>query len=306
MHDYLLCVMGSYVDKIYCCKDFPAEGDFTHAQFVTKAPGGCPLNVACIAASKGVKVKALDYLSDEDSTTEFMINAMNSYGVDTSPIQIGKATNGEVLLVTSNSQRTMFLIDPTRPKYVVDEKMQQLLNNSKYIYSLLHMIERSFDGLQALLIAKQNGAKVIIDGSSKYDDKKRAEVLLEIADGLFINHNDYDRLCRCVGADAKEILLSHNCEFICITEGSAGATLYTQQGTYHQDSFKLDEVVDSTGAGDSFAATFLAARLANKDYPQALRLASAGGAYACLKVGGQAGCCSFEKLEDFANSFKGE
>jgi len=307
MRNYLLCVMGSYVDKIYQSDTYPREGDFSHARFITKASGGCPLNVACVAASKMVEVKALDYLNEDDSSTRFIITTLMSHGVDTTPIQYGRAINGEVIIMTSEKKRTMFVVDPLRPKYIVDDKMQDLLNNATYIYSLLHMIERSFEGLDMLLSAKEHGAKIIIDGSSKYDDPKRAEVLLRLADGLFINSTDYKRLCNCVGYDAKDYLLENGCEFVCITDGSKSSKLYTKENNYTQKSFKLKNIVDTTGAGDAFAGAFLAAQLQGKDYPESLRLAAASGAYACLKVGGQAGCCTMEQLEQFADSFtKGE
>lgn len=296
----LLVCLGSSIDEFYNSDTYPQEGDFSHARFEGRAAGGCPLNVGCVCGSKGGNVKALDYLSNEDESSKFLVSELNKYNVDTSNIEYGKATNGKVVIINTKDKRTMFVVDPVRPHYVIDDKKQSLLNNSTYIYSLLHMFERSFENYEPLIKAKENGAKIVIDGTSKYDDPKRSEVLLDLADGLFINTTDYGRLCTSVGKDAKDVLLNKGAEFVCITDGSNGSTLYTQDGKYHEASLRLKEVLDSTGAGDAFAGAFLFGRLNDYPYDKCLKLATVSGAYACTRFGGLGGCATVEKLEKFA------
>ena len=296
----LLAVLGSSIDEFYESDTYPMEGDFSHARYLGRAAGGCPLNVACVCGSQGGNVKALDYLSKDDESSKFIVSNLNKYNVNTDNIQYGEASNGKVVIINTGDKRTMFVVDPKRPHYVVDDKIQKLLNESTYIYSLLHMFERSFENIEPLLKAKENGAKIVIDGTSKYDDQKRSEMLLKLADGLFINETDYERLCQSINKDGKDELLKNGCEFVCITNGSNGTNLYTQEGHYYAPSLKLDKVVDSTGAGDSFAGAFLNARLSDLPFDKCLKIASATGAYACTNFGGQGGCCSLDEIYNFA------
>lgn len=301
MKRYFLSIMGSYVDHYYKTNTFPEEGDFTHAQFICRSAGGCPLNVAAIAAAKGIEVKALDMLGQDEDTTSFLMNEMKRLHIDTSHIQIAKdVSNGKVLIFITGDKRTMFLLDPKRPYYEVDEKMQDLLNGAEYIYTLMHMINRSFSSIDPLLEAKRNGAKIILDGSSLYDDLSRTKILYALCDGLFINEKSYKRLTEASEKDPREIFFENGGEFIVVTEGSRGSTLYLKDREIFKPSLSNLEVLDSTGAGDAFAGCFIAALMTGHSYEKALSLATVNGAYACTVFGGLGGVADFDTLFAFA------
>ena len=298
---YITVLLGSYVDEFYRIDSYPEEGDFTHGKRAGIMAGGCPLNVGCAASAFGADVRALDYLNPEDEATAVITETLRRYGVEDSHICYGEdCTDGRVVILNSGDRRTMIVCDPVRPFYTVDEDIRNLLNNSAYIYSLMHMVERSFADTGPLLEAKRHGAKMVFDGTSKYDDPHRSRMLTELADALFINSTDYERLSRSLGRDAKQALLEKGCEFICVTDGSRGAYCYTQSGEWFCRSLHLEEVIDSTGAGDTFAGVFLASLLHGYDYGTCLKLACAAGAYACTKTGGQGGCCTAGELKAFA------
>ena len=300
MEKYFLTLLGSYVDTMLQANEYPTRGDFTHAKIVCTSAGGCPFNVGAIVASKGVNVKGLDMLGKDEDTTEFLLNECKRLHIDSQNILIKEGvTNGKVFIVNTGEDRTMFIVDPIRPTYVVDEKIQNLLNNATYMYSLLHMINRSFDSIEPLLIAKKHGAKVIIDGSSKYDDPSRVKILYSLADGLFINAVDYQRLTEASPKDPKQIIFENGGEFVCITNGSKGSTLYTKDKEIYEPSLKNVDVIDSTGAGDSFAGSFIAGLMMGLSYEKSLRLATVSGAYACTVFGGLGGVADLETLTKF-------
>ena len=301
MSNYLLTLLGSSVDYFYESDTYPEEGDFSHARFLGTSAGGCPFNVGAVCASKNAEVKTLDMLGKEDDSTPFLLSESKRLNMDCSNVTVEEnVSNGKVMIINTGDKRTMFVIDPIRPKYVVDEKMQELLNNSGYIYSLMHIVNRSFDSIEPLIKAKQNGAKVIFDGSSKYDDPSRVKMLYDLADGLFINSTDFSRLKEHSEDDPRNILFSKGAEFICVTDGSIGTMLYTKDNTYYEESVKNVKVSDSTGAGDSFAGTFLACLLLGYSYDKALKYATVSGAYACTVFGGLGGVADFKTLEEFA------
>ncbi|MDO4197731.1 MAG: carbohydrate kinase family protein [Erysipelotrichaceae bacterium] len=301
MEDYLLTILGSSVDYFYEAESYPIEGDFSHARYTGSSAGGCPFNAGAVAASKKISVKALDMLGKDDESTAFLISEARRLNMDCENIIIReKVSNGKVIIINTGDKRTMFVVDPIRPHYEVDEKMQDLLNSSKYAYSLLHIINRSFSSIEPLLEAKRHGSRIIIDGTSKYDDPIRVKMLYDLADGLFINKTDYQRLKKHSSEDPKTILFNNNAEFICVTDGSNGTHLYTKDKEYYAESVKNINVKDSTGAGDSFAGTFLACLIKGFEYERALRYASISGAYACTVLGGLGGVASFEALENFA------
>ena len=301
MNKYLLSIMGAYTDHFYESDTYPSEGDFSHARFKGIYPGGCPLNVAAVCASKGTKVYALDMLGKDEETSSFLISEMEKFNIDTSRIQLKEGVrNGDVIIILTGNNRTMYVVDPIRPYYEIDEKMEELLNSASYIYSLMHMINRSFRNIDPLLAAKRNGARIVLDGSSKYDDPSRVKILYDLADGLFINQTDYQRLKENSPKEPKEIIFENGGEFICITKGSEGSLLYLKEREIFMPSLSGVEVIDSTGAGDAFAGCFLACLIEGMSYEKALNYATVNGAYCCTRFSGSGGIASFETLRQFA------
>ncbi|MBQ1787993.1 MAG: carbohydrate kinase family protein [Erysipelotrichaceae bacterium] len=301
MEEYFLGILGSYVDTLYESDSYPKEGDFSHARFISWSAGGCPFNVSAVVAAKGCKVRVVDMLGKDEDTTPFLLQEMDRLHMDYESVQIKEGvTNGRVLIILTGDKRTMFIIDPLRPYYEVDRKMQELLDNAAYIYSLMHMINRSFKDIGPLLEAKRHGARIVLDGSSKYDDPSRVKILYDLADGLFINETDYERLSEHSPKDPKEIIFDNGGEFVVITRGSRGSDLYLKDRNIYMPAMDKLDVLDSTGAGDAFAGCFLACLMKGMDYEKALAMATVNGAYACTVIGGLGGVASFEELEAFA------
>ena len=300
MEKYLLSILGSSVDYFYDSDTYPDEGDFSHARIMGISAGGCSFNVGAVAASKGILVKGLDMLGKDDDTTDFLLKEMKRLNYDTEHVYIEESvTNGKVLIILTGDKRTMYVIDPERPPYIVTEEIQNLLNNSTYIYSLMHVINRSFETIEPLLQAKKHGARIILDGSSKYDDPSRARILYSLCDGLFINETDFERLKSVSDKDPRDIIFENNGEFVIITNGSIGSTLYTRDKEIFKPSLPNLEILDSTGAGDGFAGCFIASLMSGYDYEKALSMAAINGAYACTVFGGLGGIADFDTLIEF-------
>jgi ribokinase len=76
-------------------------------------------------------------------------------------------------------------------------------------------------------------------------------------------------------------------ELVIVTLGADGAAAVTRDGTIVEAPSRPVDVVDTTGAGDSFVGGFLAAWLNDCPLPQALRLACAAGSLQVTRFGAQ-------------------
>lgn len=74
---------------------------------------------------------------------------------------------------------------------------------------------------------------------------------------------------------------------IVVTLGGRGCLARTTAGRFEQAAFPV-EVVDTTGAGDTFCGTLAAALARRQPWPLALRESSAAAALACTRPGAQA------------------
>jgi len=89
---------------------------------------------------------------------------------------------------------------------------------------------------------------------------------------------------------AARILTEGVASHVLVTDGARGATLHTRSGTRYQPAAELPApLVDSNGAGDAFAAAFLAAFLTGASDDVCLRWASLSGAFACTRAVGATG-----------------
>lgn len=84
--------------------------------------------------------------------------------------------------------------------------------------------------------------------------------------------------------DAAKELVAKGIREVLVTLGGAGACLVTAEGAWHA-STPPAQVSSTVGAGDSSLAGYILARLAGKDYPDALRNAVAYGTAAAAKPG---------------------
>ncbi|EMA44974.1 sugar kinase [Halococcus saccharolyticus] len=105
--------------------------------------------------------------------------------------------------------------------------------------------------------------------------------------------------------DAKEpeaiaaACLDRGADLAAVKLGAAGALVADDSTTEHVAGYDVERVVDPVGAGDGFAAGFLAGRLRGLDPVEATERANAVGAFATTVAGDIEGLPTSEELEVF-------
>ena len=94
-------------------------------------------------------------------------------------------------------------------------------------------------------------------------------------------------------------LLSMGVQSVIITQGSAGADVYTESGVFRQPAFPV-EAVDTTGAGDAFRAGWIEARMAGRSQVDAARNGAAVAALSCCYLGGCGGSVALDEARRLA------
>ena len=109
------------------------------------------------------------------------------------------------------------------------------------------------------------------------------------ADWIFANEGEAEALTGIVGYEAQMRALGERFGTVLIKRGRLGAALGGRDGVRVLLPAPMVTVVDSTGAGDAFAAGFIAAHLAGENEATALAKGIAAGAKAVQSIGGQPG-----------------
>lgn len=106
---------------------------------------------------------------------------------------------------------------------------------------------------------------------------------------IFANESEAEALTGFAGYAAQMRALGERFDTVLIKRGRLGAAIGGRDGIRVELPAPVVSVVDSTGAGDAFAAGFIAARLTGDDEATALGKGIAAGARAVQVIGGQPG-----------------
>ncbi|MBM4412182.1 MAG: hypothetical protein FJ040_01855 [Chloroflexi bacterium] len=93
-------------------------------------------------------------------------------------------------------------------------------------------------------------------------------------------------------------MLSYGISVVVVTQAAQGCMIYTQGQTTHVPGFAVD-VVDVTGAGDTFGGSFVAARALGQNLIDAARFANATAAICVGGLGARAGAVAREVVEGY-------
>lgn len=193
-----------------------------------------------------------------DMPTEH-IRALESKGIDTKGIvtvQGGETfhydSSFDYDLSTRTTNKTELGVvagfDPVIPKEYAKSDYVYLANN---------------DPKQNIKILRnfQSPKMVVCDTIEFWINGSRNDVakMIGMADGVVINDNEARLLCKEANlAKCAKSIISWGPKFSIIKKGEHGAVLFTDDSqVFPAAAFFLDEIIDPTGAGDSFAGGFL-------------------------------------------------
>lgn len=274
------------VDFIAHIPHYPRPGGDGLARQARLYSGGSAANTALVLARCGVEVGLIARLGRDALAAQALVELTNA-GVDGSQIQYDpELTTGMMFIaVTPNGERTMFgyrganvRLDPAllRPAEIA---RAQVLHVSGY--ALLESPQRDA-ALQTLHIARQAGLKVSLDVGVEAAQNLRDEIhsLLSIVDWIFPNELEAECLVgRVDSARAVERFLDYGLEAVILKLGEMGCVIGTSEGVFTVPAFDV-QVRDTTGAGDSFDAGFIAGRLGGQSWRASGLLANALGGLA--------------------------
>ncbi|WP_353634531.1 carbohydrate kinase family protein [Halobacterium sp. NMX12-1] len=130
-------------------------------------------------------------------------------------------------------------------------------------------------------LAAESGATVSFDPGRRLDERDYAATI-ERCDVLFVNDRE---ALEVLEEDATYAESEVGDRVVVVKHGAAGATVHTPDASFEHPGFDVDPV-DTTGAGDAFAAGFIAVLLDHPDdYERALEFANACGALAARAEG---------------------
>jgi sugar/nucleoside kinase (ribokinase family) len=225
--------------------------------------GGSVANSMVGIVTLGGKTCFTGCIREEDGFGRAYARSLAEAGVDFRPQYCPRATGTCVVLITPDAQRTMLThlgcAADLNPEGVSEDAVKQ----SRYVYVEGYL----WDGPDAIRacrhamgLARQHGTAVAFTASDSFcverhlDDYR--EIVDEHADLFFANADEAKVLSGLTAPPDAARYLAERCGLAAVTDGPNGAYIASRTEAIHVPAV-LTDPVDTTGAGDAFAAGFL-------------------------------------------------
>ena len=278
-----LCIGDLDVDVMIEVDRLPTRDGKVNGVVKQKAPGGMAGNVAAALARLGSRVRVLGRIGD-DADGAFAVESLERAGVDTSLVSrlAGVATFSCISLLTPDGEKSLVKLMTSAYRPDASDVTEAVLEGVRHV----HLTSVGDPALCRRVVnaARRSGATASLD-IERADCPEDPTVLLDAINGfdlIFCNGES-----RAFVDAALERPLAGLVAAVITTLGADGAQVETAEGRIASPGF-TPKILDTTGAGDCFAAACLHARMAAKlDWRDALRFANCAAAISTTGLGAQ-------------------
>ncbi len=292
-----------------------APGRLRHAHTLELKIGGAESNVAIALSRLGITAGWVSCLST-DEPGQLVLDRIRGEGVDTSRVcRIQHRPTGLFLREQIGREARAYYYREGSAACEMSPGCFDLdyLKSADFLHltgitPALSASCRSFT-LWAAEQARESGVRVSFDVNYRSkiwpveEARNFVEELLPLIDVLFVGDEEAFALW---GKDDVRLLRELSAAGppeVVLKRGAGGSSTLLGSETFEQPAYSVNEV-DSVGAGDSFAAGYLAGYLWDMDVKERLQIACAMGAYSVMTLGDYEGLPDRKELEAFANGKK--
>lgn len=227
--------------------------------------GGSAANTLAGMASLGSKTAFIGKVADDQFGSVF-VHDMHSVGVhfSTAPATGGPATAICLVFVTTDAQRTMATYIGACSLLSETDIDEQIVEHAAvtYVEGYMWDTENAKAAIRkAVTIAHKHGRRVAFTLSDVFCvDRHRKEFHQLIAkdiDILFANENELKSLYETDDIDKALASARGACPIVACTRSEKGCIVLTAKEVEVAPALKVHKVIDTTGAGDLYAAGFL-------------------------------------------------
>ncbi len=265
-------VLGSLnVDVVTRVERHPSPGETVLGDGLERLAGGKGANQAVAAAAAGARVEVVGAVGDDAGGHAYRARlATRGIGTDLLGVRPGAPTGTALIVVDRDAENTIVVV-PGANATLDEDTLAALRDTLTPEDVLLVQLEIPLDLVaRACREAAELGARVVVN-TAPYADLPADVVAL--ADPLVANEHEAS-LLEASGLRPTSLL---------VTLGGDGA----RWDDLERPAVRVDEVVDTTGAGDAFCGALAAALADGADRASALDAALTAGADAVGRTGAQ-------------------
>lgn len=300
-----ITVLGSFVvDLMSKTPHLPVRGETVFGGPFKLGPGGKGSNQGVAAHKAGADVTMITKLG-KDVFAEVALNNFISLGMKTDFIfQDGNYETGAALIIVEDvSAENEIVVAIGACNHISKEEIESARAEIKKSSLLLTQLETNIDAvLYAVDLASEYGVRVILNPApvQKIPDElyKKIDILTpneteaQILSGIEVKSIDD-------AAKAAEVFIGRGVKSVIVTLGRNGVYVKSKEFEGHIPAFSLDNVIDTTGAGDAFNGGFATAFAEGLDIKEAAIFGNAVAAISVTRIGTAPAMPFRHEIDDF-------
>lgn len=289
-----VCGLGTIAMDVLMQVDMlPQKDGFCMVKNTSYQPGGSGSNVIVQLARLGAKCGYIAALSKDRYGLD-ILNNLKAEGVDTSCMEVfdkGVTLHTDIVIDQNGDKFIMLNMGDTFEKLEFDDMKKLYVEKAKVFYTDLCPGKPA---MKAITAARNRGIETVFNmqvglatmnglGVSKEELLaciREVDVFAPCRQGLF-DLTGTENLDECCG-----YLRNYTDAVLLFTLGSGGSAAYDRDGTKYEVPCKKVNVIDTTGAGDSYMGGFIYSYCnKGKDLLSSMRFATSCAAHTCSGLG---------------------
>lgn len=284
----LVSVGHALVDIRIVVEKFPGPDEEAKVLSQVWGGGGSAVNIAIDGARLGLKTAIIAKIGF-DSFGRIVVDELLREGVDITGLRVSSKgqTGFTIVVIDKNGNITMYgfkgVAEELEPSDVIDD----IIASTRYVHIASLRVDTS---LKVIEIAKKNSVKVSWDPGRVLSKKglKELEAIIKQVDIVSLNNMEAAAL---TGAspdnyrEAAKIIKSLGPELVIVKLGARGVYALGNGVDEEVPAIKVSKVVDTTGAGDAFAAGLISGFVRGYSIRKAILYANAVAALKIMRLG---------------------
>ena len=248
--------------------------------------GGSPTNVAVNASRLGLQ-SALIATCGQDGLGEYIVRKLKENNVITTQVKKLEGVPTSIILVSKSSGTPDFIAYREADYQIAQSQItDELLESAKIFHTTCFALSKNparTTILESAKKAKELGLQTSIDinfSERIWPDREEAKSVLTeyLSTNPLVKLSEDD--CYRLFAESKtedfifEYFHGLGASTVCLTKGKDGVVLSnTDLGMFYQKALPVEDIKDTTGAGDAFWTGFLYAQLEQKNLEESITIA---------------------------------